>query len=310
MAKKCTKTVNFFRPEVVGGITFKDLLANKSVLETGEVEFDGMTLEMMYLDGSDEDIITGVFITTKTSGIPPKRNIPTNKFEKILINIGDGLAYANVFLYSKKYDVLLLEFNKNGAYPKKTAEFFERKLSGKLGFTNFTIDFGFVLKEDAFYKLGAFNYIKECTIKVADPDQFAEQTQGQNDSVEKVGAIGKEMNASTVEMSYKGDLYTGGLKRKVISDLAKNMIDLGQVAMGKRSRNSMKITGLMTDPSNPEHQIQEQIDLFMDRLKGSFELEEPAVLENIQFHERLQGIKSVYHYRKSILSSLYKPVNV
>jgi hypothetical protein len=310
MAKKCIKTVNFFRPEIIGGLTFAELLAYKDVLEKGEVKFSGMTLEMMHLDGNDEDFITGVFITTKTSGIPPKRNIPDNKFEKILINLGDGLAYANVFLYSRKYDVLLLEFNRNGAYPSKIADFFQEKLSGKFDIPNFSMDFAFVLKEDAFNKLSKFNYIKECTVKVADPDQFAERVQDQDDAVKGIGKAGKDLNASIFEMSYKGDFHTGGLKRKVVTDLAKNVLELGNVVVGKRSKNTMKITGVMEDPANPGNQIQEEIDLFMDRLKGSFELEEPAVLENIQFTERLSGIKSCYQSRKSNLAKTYKQVNV
>lgn len=303
MARTTKKSVNFYKPEVSGDTSFLNLMLQKNVLETGEVDFDGMSLELLHYNDEGE-YITGMFITTRTAGIPPKRDVPNNKFDKILLNVKEGLAYANAFLYSKNYDVLLLEFNVNGAYPSKIAQFFEQKLSNKFDIPKFTVGFDFVLQPDAYDKLAKYKIIKDCFIQVANPSKFAEQTIGKKDSIERLAKTGKESNSSSFNVHFKGDIDTGGVSRDFVNSMAKQVVAMGRGEEDRRTKNSMKITGLTVDPTDPEKSVEETIDLFVDRIKFKFKMDEPDILDGIQYVERHRGIVEAYNYKMSLLEVL------
>lgn len=311
MATTRPKCVNFYQPKIIGAenLSFYDLLITKDVLTAGDVDFEkhGTSLEVKFIEEDDAGLITGAFVTTKKTGIAPMRDIEADSYKKVIEEDDKkkkGLAYPNAFLYSKKYNILLLEFNRSGAYPSKIADFFQIKLSDQYGFPTFSIDFEFVLREDAYEKISAFKYILKCDFQVANPTKFIENTLNQRGPIEGVGNTAKGLKASSFKMSFTGEVLDGGLERGGIMGLASSFMSLGQVVPNKRANNYFKVKGTLPNPHNPEVDKEDTVDLFLDRLKGEFQIEEPAIMEGIQYHERKIGIKEVYDLKKDALSRI------
>ena len=71
--------------------------------------------------------------------------------------------------------------------------------------------------------------------------------------------------------------------------------------VGLNKRNKLKYKGRKTSIETTDALIEEDVSFFLDRIMGSFNLTEPDVATNLQYHDRKEGILNVYNqYRLEI----------
>ena len=86
---------------------------------------DKKNIEITYAKDNHDGTITGIFVATRKNGIAPAHKPGEEDFSAIPLKQGEGLAYPNVFLFSKKTGALLLEYNKAGVSAKNICEYFD-----------------------------------------------------------------------------------------------------------------------------------------------------------------------------------------
>lgn len=114
-------SVNLRFADDVHTVSFVDILnyMNGREYRCNEKIFN---LNMLRTNKADCDL--GIIVTTQDSDIPPKRNKNTGNYSPVQINTTEeGFAYAKIFLYDHRRNILLYEINRNGCYPYQFREF-------------------------------------------------------------------------------------------------------------------------------------------------------------------------------------------
>lgn len=144
-------------------------------------------------------------------------------------------------------------------------------------------------------------------MKIAYPDQLIQEELSTNGTIRLIGELADQLNAtSSMEISFSASMDDGipGLSKNRVIELVQNYARVSQTLFPKRGRNKLIIEGLNARSDNPEILDRETIDLMKDRMKASFELNEPAVLRSIQQTERRNGIIECYNRRSSEINSI------
>lgn len=303
MAKTKMRTVHFYQIGTIGEIKFEELLLNK--LNQTAIKFDGKDIEVKYVEVNKDDTITGTVVVTKKDGIPPKHTVNTDDYSEVELEKNQGLAYPSVFLYSKKYKILLFEFNMFGASIKQMAEYFETKYSGKNGYPLFNVDFQSILTLDTYQKIRNFDAIKKVKFKVANPTKVIQDEIGVNGPLKGFAEIANDLHTTkSMEIILTADIDQGGINKSGVVNLLDNILKIKQFFAMKKDTYKIKVEGATNSTTNPGHIVTDEIDLFLNRLFGTFMIDVPAVHSGVQHLERKRGISEVFKNKTKELDQI------
>lgn len=117
------KNVYCYLVSTAEGCDFADILLTPQCHKP--IVIDKKEIEIKYVKDNKDQTISGIFIATKKGGVPPEHVPGEEDFSAIRLKEGAGLAYPNAFLYLKKDNTLLIEYNKAGVTSKNICEYFE-----------------------------------------------------------------------------------------------------------------------------------------------------------------------------------------
>lgn len=313
---KRTKTVYFYTCEAKGNLSLREAFLTREFHIP--YKLGDKTLELKYPEQSSSGLITGSFVMTRTSGIPPKHRINTDDYDAIDLGEGEGLSYPNVFLFDPVNNVIAIEFNMNGAYPSQIAEFLRQSVlnrnhSLKEGVEpfDFSLNIYDLLSLDAYTRILNMDYFQKVTLKIAYPNKLAQKEINVNGPLELVGNLAEQLNAtSSMEITFSSNLEDGvpGLNKNMIMGFVKNFNLIFQQLPPKRGRNKLVVEGLKNNLDSPENAEREIIDLTMDKMKGTFDFQEPAILNTIQHNDRKRGVLKCYDSKKVEIDKIF-PIN-
>ena len=95
-------------------------------------------------------------------------------------------------------------------------------------------------------------------------------------------------------MVVQGKVEDGGVDKNKVKKAMKDILHLGKRVSGISMSNKFIITGKKTSEDGLETFVEDTINLFVDRISGEFKLDEPPILDSVQQHDRITGIKKVY----------------
>lgn len=241
----------------------------------------------------NNNVITGIFVTTQKKGIPPAHTPgEDDDYTAIPLDEGQGLAYPNAILYDIPTNTLYIESNRIGLNEKRICEYFI-ELAEENGIREFHMELPPVLKAEAYDRVSRMVLIDAMECKIANPiqlfrDEMAECALGD------FAKLTRNLNASrTVSVIVKSEEVEGGLtKREVL-----RFIDFfARTITGTVNRgNKLRINGRKRgDGLDNGELICDEVDFFLDKLRGSFSLDEPNVASHLQILDRKRGMISVY----------------
>ncbi len=270
-------------------VKFEDLLLSKYLIHP--LTKFGKTIQLKYLEEKG-DFLTGLMITTKQTGIPPKHDTVTDEYDALDLKETEGLGYANVFIYDMKLKVLMYEFNKNGTYLSAFIDYITTFCTNQGDFHSFTLELNPLLNIQAYERMLDMRFYKHLEIKIAQPSELIEEYKGKNQSVKNTLKLGKDSHTDylTLILDVKARRKEG-LLDNFIQGFAAQFLGIGK----KEDDDLIKqftIKGYEIDEEGKN--VPSTIDLIMDRYKADFKIEEPRILQSIQSHERKQALEESY----------------
>jgi hypothetical protein len=101
-----------FRTE--GKYSFDEILKCNDVAERDlKVKQKNVTLKILK---TAKDYLVGIVETSRDQNIPPKKHRKKKTISKLGLDAEEGLAYANVFLFDRKKNIMMYEVNKFGCF--------------------------------------------------------------------------------------------------------------------------------------------------------------------------------------------------
>lgn len=195
------------------------------------------------------------------------------------------MAYPNAFLFDPKTKILLLEQNRSGATANNICEYFK----------NINLQLSILLTEDAYQRLNKMAIIQEVEIQVANPTQIIRDEYAENATLRDFANISNELNATkSIKFTIKSELKQGGIKKQPLLQIIDKILHIGRNTPGAITSNKIIVKGKQQAEDNPMSLINDNIDLFVNKLKGQFNLDEPPIQENIQAHERKNAMLKIF----------------
>lgn len=286
MAKK---NVNIYVVEMTSLKSFKDILLSEEFKTPIKIN-DFKTSELKFIQEHKNGTITGIFVTTQKKGIPPKHKPGDDDYSAIPLEDGEGLAYPNTILYDPHTNTLYLESNKIGLSDARVTDYFN-KHAERLGLQDFNFSLGLVLKQEAYQRINKMVYIESIDCRIATPLEVL-KNQAKQGPLSGFKKFATEMNASkSILVTVKSEEIKGGINKKAALGLAnffKQNADSDTndklIIKGRKQLNEL----------NEGELIEEEINFLLDKIQGSFKLDEPIVASHIQAVERKRGIEDVY----------------
>ncbi len=141
--------------------------------------------------------------------------------------------------------------------------------------------------------------------KVANPTKVIQDEIGLNGPLKGFSTLAKDLNATkSMEITLTSELIEGGIKKNGVISLLDNILKVKEHFPMNRLKPKIKVEGLTKSVTNPDLIISDEIDLFLNKLSGTFMIEEPAVHNNIQHLERKRGISEVFRNKKKELDKI------
>lgn len=114
-------------------------------------------------------------------------------------------------------------------------------------------------------------------------------------TIKDFAKIAEDLNATkSLSMIVQGKLEDGGINKNNAINALKDILHLGKRVSGISMSNKFLITGKKTSEDGLDIYVEDTINFFIDRIKGQFKLDEPPILDSVQEHDRIKGIKTVY----------------
>ncbi len=272
-------------------ISFPQIL--NSVLDMNYDEGNGKLISLHRIRETD-DYFQGYVNTTKQTGIPPKHNPTQNTFEQIQINEGDGegLGYANVFIYNKQFGVLMYEFNKNGCYLSSLRRYLIN-LFNENEDELLDISFAPLLRIEAYQRMLNLDIYKSVAVKIANPTVQIQDFLDENDAISSAINTCQLLNSDTVDLKFdiKGRPLEG-MPNQIISNLIRRIQRLAN-NYDERIVEKFTISGYYQDIEEDVTK-RDEIDLLLDRYHKTFSVDEPNVLSDPQIREKSTSLFEVY----------------
>jgi len=303
-----TKKVFCYNVRLADGYEFSDVLKDKRF--HNPVNLGLKTIEIGHLSvDAGKRLIYGIFVATQTKDVPPAHKPGEDDYSAIPLESGEGLAYPNAFLYCEQTKVLFMEYNRYGVTPNFLYEFFGANAQRE-NLLDWEMGIEIVLNRDAYERASKLTSIKEFVIQVASPEQLLFEESKSKGAISEVVQFASEYNATkAITITLKGNYNDGGITQNKILSLIKKLQSIGQktdTASG-RMKNSIVVVGKtrLGEENNLEGQeIEDTINLFLDKVEGYFELENIRLHTNLQPTARKTGMYDVYYALIGTIRSL------
>ncbi|MBR1550038.1 MAG: hypothetical protein IJ634_05310 [Bacteroidales bacterium] len=247
-----------------------------------------------------EGCVIGMVITTQNADIPPKRDKENGNCYAIQIDLDrEGFAYANVFLYDIRRNVLIYEINKNGCFPNLFAEYIYYHWNAEESHERFDIKFPSVCRANEYQRMLRMDYYKKLKIELLNPVELLRCFQDENDSLSNLlkqhVSAGQESNADIItieQLALRKKINPMGLSHSLVKGLIDavkaNIADTGH----QHNIQTLKVEGYTYDSEDSKKC--KPVDLLADSFKESFKIPNVRVHSDLQQRERTNGIEDLY----------------
>lgn len=269
-------------------IKLDEVLCSKEVLNK-EVYLKGKDLELKVF-ANNEDYLVGIIETSRNNNLPPKKSKKAKTLSRLGLNIDEGLAYGNVFLFDKKRNILMYEVNKFGCYLDHFISFIYSALKDTTLFKKFKIKLEVVLTSDEYNRIVNMNFHKSVEIQIANPDKIMEEFKHKNGAIYNVCESANQFNSSRVFAKFEVEAKKTkkGLTTKTVTEVLNEVTSLLQ---GRSAENIQKV--IVTGYENDIEKLQ-KIDLIADRYIREIALDEPRENNNLLEKQRTDAIVSLH----------------
>jgi hypothetical protein len=280
-------------------IKLDEILSSKEVLNK-EINLKGKDLELKIF-ANNEDYLVGIIETSRNNNLPPKKSKRAKTLSKLGLNIDEGLAYGNVFLFDKKRNILMYEVNKFGCYLDHFISFLYLALKETSSFRTFKIKLEVVLTSDEYNRIVNMNFHKSIEIQIANPDKMMEEFDHKNGAIYNVCESANDLNSSRVFAKFEVEAKKTkkGLTTKTVREVLNEVTSLLQ---GRSAENIKKV--VVTGYENDIEKLQ-RIDLIADRYIKEISLDEPRESKDLLEKQRTDAIISLHKGCLNELDSIF-----
>lgn len=292
------KKIEFFKVNILtmedlpSEISFAEILMIE-VLQNVSLPVKGKDVELKILRNTENHIV-GLLETNRDASVPPKKHRTNRTFSRIGLEVEEGLAYANVFLYDKRRNILMYESNKSGCYLDHFVDFIYLALQESESdlFKTFLVKFEAILTHDEYNRILNFGFHKSIEVEIARPDRIVADFEHQNNALFNAITSGRELNSSKVfakfEVEGRPTKGSEGLAAVSIRDI---LNDAARLMQGRNNENVKKVivSGYETGSKSLK-----KIDLVADRYFKFISLDEPRENINLLENERAQQILQLH----------------
>lgn len=285
-----------FQKEEGVKLSFEDVLLSESVRDY-EAFINGKDVSVTVLD--TVGAIVGIVETTRNDNIPPKKHRKKKKISKLGLEVGEGLAYGNVFLYEKKRKILMYEVNKFGSYVNHFIKCLKECCSADEARWDkkFDASLNVILNPDEYNRLKKMNYYKSLDLKVANPKEILkEYNNKKKDALGKTMELIQELNSETFtgKFEVRSKRQGGkGLSSMTIREIVERTKQLLGTKGGSENIKKLVVRGYAVDEEDNKEKL-EPIDLLVDRYIKEIKLTEPRENTDLLEGQRKQQIKELY----------------
>lgn len=283
--------------------TFPEVITSTEVVER-EFRVKGKDVSLRILNkGKTTDYIVGLVETSRNENIPPKKNRKKKTITKLGLEEGEGLAYANIFLYEKKRGILMYEVNKFGCYVDHFLDYIFRCTKKSKKFTAFDISLNPILKANEYQRMLKMTFHKSLELQVANPKQILEDYKHENDALWNVcssaASVGSTRVNTKFEVAARGN--TTGLTSRSLQTIVDRVL---AVMRGPKGSNINKIIVEGYESDSEDNKLQ-PIDLIADRYLQFIELDEPRENVDLLESQRSKEIKDLYEKCKDDFDTIF-----
>ncbi|WP_289658169.1 DUF6731 family protein [Flavobacterium panacagri] len=291
------KKIEFFKVKVLtmedlpSEISFAEILMIE-VLQNVSLTVKGKDVELKILRNT-ENYIVGLLETNRDVNVPPKKHKANRTFSRIGLEVEEGLAYANVFLYDKRRNILMYEANKSGCYVEHFVDFIYLALQESESelFKTFLVKFEVILTHDEYNRILNFGFHKSIEVEIAKPDRIVADFEHQNNALFNAIESGRQLNSSKVfaKFEVEGRPNKGeGLATLSIRDVLDNAARLMQ------GRNNENVKKVIVSGYEAGSKKLKKIDLVADRYFKFITLDEPREHTDLLENQRAQEIMQLH----------------
>jgi hypothetical protein len=270
--------------------SFEQLITSSEVVER-ELRIKGKDVELRILN-KGRDTITGLVVTSRNENIPPKKNKKKKTIEKLGLEVGEGLAYANVFIYEKKRKILMYEVNKFGCFVDHFIDYIHRCCKDSENFKSFDIALNSILNANEYQRMLKMRFHKSVELQIANPRQIIADYQHKQDALFNVcssaASVGSTRLSTKFEVEAKKDGV--GLTSRSVKELIDSVLRIFRSPQGDNIKK-IQVVGYETDSEDDKLQ---PIDLIADRYLQQIELDEPRENTDLLEGQRSKQIKGLY----------------
>lgn len=305
MAKK-KKSIDFTGITIGNdGISFEDILflinGNTLINDIDKSVKIGLSKTV------DDGIILGFVKTTKKSGIPPAHDLSKDEYEKLKLSENQGLGYSNVFLYIKRYKILMYQFEQMGCYLPTFIDSIRKLVNTSEDFEgSLLINNSIVLRKEAMERILSFDRHRSIEFTILNPKAGLNNLLEENDALSANLNEADELNANelTIKYSLKGKRIEG-MHSRVISGTLSKLTNLMGIRRpdGFNTVTKIEVEGYLRDPSS-DKEYRDSIDLVTDKFKKVIIIEEPRVKGDTQIFEKMVELEKLYNRIKNELEEL------
>ena len=252
------------------------------------------------LSTDKENCILGIIVTTQDTDIPPKRNKRTGEYSPVQVDTAqEGFAYANIFLYDHKRNILLYEINRNGCFPNQLKKIIISCWKEDENNILFDLNFPAIVRANEYERMLQMNWYKKIKIELFNPIELQNSIEEDSESiynniVRQQINTGVQTNANTIviEQIAKKKINLSGLSRSMV----KGLTDCIKWFLGNGFRQNiqtLEIQGYTYDSEDETNKCK-TINIIADSLNEYFRITEIQIHNDVQQLERKEGIEGVY----------------
>lgn len=303
-----------YKEDVKFKMSFEQILCNEEIV--GQEKIIGSKSVNFTILDNEEEYIIGFIRATLDKDLPAKIDKKTKEISKLDVKVTEGLAYGNIFLYSKKLNVIFYEVNKNSIYLNNFKQYIYNCYNSSTNLkdnTSFSISFGTIYRKNEYERAINMNFYKNFTLKVHQPGMLLDkirnankpledqiQNEVEDNDFEKELERASKLNSQIAEISYevKKSKKSSGLNKEVILKILKKFHKLIGSSEISQHIDKIEISGYSTsdlDKLNP-------INILGDIYYSKFELEVPRLDYNLQQSDRKKAILELYKNECEILN--------
>jgi len=274
--------------EINGDISFEELLTNKKFKKI--IPHNEKEIELSHITVSD-DFITGLFVSTQKSDLAPIHTPGDDEdYSAVALKNGQGFAYPNVILYSKKHKVLLWEVNRSGVL-ESTMKYYFDVVCELNNLEDIKVELYPLMYPDAYERVKNLVSVNEIEFQIANPRTFLRSQIKKKGTIGDIAKLSEGLNASkSIKVIIKAeDVQKDRIEKRGILDIL-NFINSAPLSPG-RLKNNIIVRGLKQDG---DIAVEETINYMTDRMNDKFQLEKLKIAPHLQIKDRKEGIVAAY----------------